>query len=130
MKKFLKLMAITVIGLAVLTGCRTAAVYNVDKSPVEVKASTQNVYKAIKRAGISRGWIISQIRPGLAQGKLNVRNHFAVVEIPYNNKNFSINYKDSRNLKYDAAKDQIHNNYNGWVQNLERSILLELSALE
>ncbi len=127
MKKLVKYGVIALLGLFVLTGCRTAAVYNVNNSAIEAKASSTKVYDAIKNAGLSKGWIITQAKPGLAIGTLNIRRHKAVVEIPYTSKSFSIKYKNSMNLNYDASKNIIHNNYNGWVQNLENAINLELS---
>lgn len=129
MKRVLKLGAITLVGLFILTGCRTSAVYNVNNDPIEVKVSGDSIYNAIKQAGYSKGWIISKIRPGLAQGKLLLRDHVAIVEIPYTNKEFSIIYKDSTNLNYDSQSGKIHSNYNGWIQNLENAINFELSAL-
>jgi len=52
-----------------------------------------------------------------------------VVDIAYDTKAFSITYKDSSNLQYDAAKSEIHKNYNGWVQNLENGIRAQLNVL-
>ncbi len=127
MNKFVKYGVAALLGLFVLTGCRTAAIYNVDKDPVEAKVSSDKVYKAIKTAGYSKGWIITKVKPGLAMGKLNVRKHQAVVEIPYSSKSFSIKYKNSMNLKHNPETGTIHNNYNGWVQNLENAINFELS---
>lgn len=51
----------------------------------------------------------------------------AQVDIPYNAKAYSIQYKNSANLKYDGVS--IHSNYNGWVQNLDRAIQSRLVAL-
>lgn len=127
MKKIVKYGVIALLSLLVLTGCRTAAVYNVNNSPIVGNTSSSKVYNAIKNAGLSKGWIITQVKPGLAMGTINIRSHRAVVEIPYNSKSFSINYKNSMNLHYDGSKNIIHNNYNGWVQNLENAINLELS---
>jgi hypothetical protein len=130
MKNILKVSSVLFLALFFLVGCRTAAIYNVNNDPIEVKASMDKVYDAIKFAGASKGWIITKVKPGLAMGKLNIRTHQAVVEIPYNNKSFSINYKSSLNLKYNSQTNQIHQNYNGWVQNLENAINLQLSMLE
>ena len=127
MKIFVKYGVIALLSLFVLTGCRTAAVYNVEKSSVNGNTSSSKVYTAIKNAGLSKGWIITKAKPGLAIGTINIRRHRAVVEIPYTSKSFSIKYKNSMNLHYDSTKNVIHNNYNGWVQNLENAINLELS---
>jgi hypothetical protein len=130
MKNVLKVTSVLFLALFFLTGCRTAAIYNVNNDPIGVKTSMDKVYKAIKIAGATKGWIITKVKPGLAMGKLNVRTHQAVVEIPYTDKSFSINYKNSLNLKYNAQTNQIHTNYNGWIQNLENAINLQLSMLE
>lgn len=131
MKKLLKLGLIGFVGLFVLTGCRTAAVYNVSNSPVETekKVSDEQVYAAIKKAGVGLGWVVKKVQPGVAEAKLNLRKHMALVEIPYSKNGYSINYKNSINLNYDKEKGSIHSNYNGWVQNLDNAIQVELSGL-
>lgn len=132
MKNIFKIFGIVAVVLVFLTGCRTSAVYNVVDNPVDVKKSVKDdrIFKAIKTAGLGLGWQVRKVKDGLAEAQLNIRDHMALVEIPYSNKSFSINYKDSSNLKYDAAKKTIHSNYNGWVQNLRNAISLQLSNLE
>ena len=66
--------------------------------------------------------------PGLIVATLTLRDHLAVVEIPYSATSFSIRYKDSQNLRYNADDRSIHSNYNGWVQNLNNAILAGLSV--
>ena len=51
----------------------------------------------------------------------------AKVDINYNTKTYSITYKDSSDLDYDGTK--IHKNYNGWIQNLDNAIKVQLSAI-
>jgi hypothetical protein len=132
MRNILKLLFIAIIGLVVLSGCRTSAVYNVMDNPVSIKNEVADdaIFKAIKIAGLNLGWQITKVKPGLAQGQLNLRDHMAMVEIPYTKESFSIIYKNSSNLDYDASKNIIHSNYNGWVQNLRNAISLQISALE
>ena len=132
MKLTLKLLFMSVLGLFILTGCRTASIYNVSDSTIEARKgiSQEQVYRAIKTAGTQLGWQISKEREGLAKGQIMLRDHSAVVEIPYSTKSYSINYKNSNNLKYDASKQTIHKNYNGWVQNLDNAIRLQLGNLE
>ncbi|GGG34166.1 hypothetical protein GCM10010964_22650 [Caldovatus sediminis] len=77
----------------------------------------------IRRAGAGRGWQMQEIRPGLIRGTLVLRDHLAVVDIPYDAQRFSIRYADSRNLLYDGAS--IHRNYNSWVQNLANDIVAQ-----
>lgn len=129
MKKILKFGVATILGALLFVGCTSAVVYNVEKDQIETSASTDKIYKAIRRAGQSKGWQVSQVKPGLAQAKINLRNHMALVEIPYSSDDFSIVYKDSMNLNYDSEKGTIHKNYNGWVKNLENQIRFEISVL-
>ena len=129
MKNLLKISGLVGVLLFVLTGCGAAVVYNIQNNPVVVKKSTtnDNVYSAIKKAGLSLGWIVSKVKDGEAIAKINLRTHQAIVKIVYNKKDYSITYESSINLKYDATKNTIHNNYNGWIQNLERAINVQLS---
>lgn len=129
MKTLLKSLFILVVVGLVLSGCRTSAVYNVEKSSIAAKTTEDKVFEAIKRAGYAKGWIITKVKPGLAEGKIALRKHMATVEIPYSSKSFSIVYKNSMNLNYDSTKGTIHQNYNGWIQNLENAIAVELSML-
>lgn len=128
-RKFILIFLAMTVALGI--GCRTALVYNVDKSPVslygEEKATMQQVEKAIITAGARLGWKMKAVSPGVMVGTLAIRSHLAVVDITYNIQEYSITYKNSSNLKYDGTN--IHSNYNGWVQNLDKSINAELSTL-
>ena len=116
--------------MAVVTGCRTAPVYNVDNAPVTSttgKVSRDDVRNAILQSGAALGWRMKEAEPGHIVGTLNLRQHMAQVDIAYTAKAYSIQYKNSSNLKYDGTS--IHSNYNGWVQNLDRSIQSRLVAM-
>jgi len=126
MKKLLKLSALLLFSSLVMTGCGSAKIYNVQQHKISHKKSSETVYQAIKSGGQSLGWKINKIKPGVAQGKLYLRTHVAVVRINYTNSSYSIRYVSSQNLKYDAKKQTIHSNYNGWIQNLEKAIDVRL----
>lgn len=132
MKSILKVLGVVSIVLVFITGCRSGIVQNIVAQPVSVKQNTTDdqMYKAIKTAGLSLGWQVRKVKPGLAEAQLYLRDHMAAVEIPYTKEEFSINYKNSSNLNYNAEKNTIHSNYNGWIQNLRNAITLQLSALE
>jgi hypothetical protein len=49
------------------------------------------------------------------------------MDIKYNTKSYSIEYKDSQGLKYDGTN--IHKNYNSWVMNLDNRIRAQLSTM-
>lgn len=127
-------MLVLAFGLSlVFFGCGTPPVYNVNNNAVVVaadkKATMADVEKAIMRAGGGLGWIMKKERDGLLKGTLTLRTHTAVVAITYNVQEYSINYESSVNLNYDPANNTIHSNYNGWIQNLNKAIQVQLGLL-
>lgn len=121
MKKLLKITVLLLLTSFVFTACGTAPIYNV-KTKIDSPKSSSATYHAIRSAGTALGWKITKIRPGVAQGKLYLRTHVAVVRINYSKYSYSIKYVKSTNLKYDPVKHTIHTNYNGWIQNLDNAI--------
>jgi len=124
------LMALGVLLLA--AGCAASRpIVDVTDAPVVVsrgkQLSTTQVRDAIMRAGRSLGWQMTASDPGLITGRLDLRRHAAVIGVRYNAKTYSILYKDSSNLDYQNG--QIHKNYHGWIENLDRSIRNELAAI-
>jgi hypothetical protein len=117
-----------------VVGCRGGGqIYNVKDAPVMTatgkEATLDQITKAIVEAGSGLGWTMAVVKPGQIVGTLHIRSHTAIVEIPYTTKTYSIIYKDSTNLKYDAEKQTIHENYRGWIQNLDKAIKSRLSGL-
>jgi hypothetical protein len=130
MNKILRISVITLTAaLVFLAGCRAAPIYNVEKAPIQIssKHSSKDITKAIQRAGVALGWQMKAKKPGHIVGTLYLRTFVAVVDIRYSPKSYSITYKKSSGLDYDGTN--IHKNYNGWVQNLDRRIQGQLSAL-
>lgn len=129
--RVLKLI-ISSAAVILLVGCALVPVQNIENSPVN--ASNKNydlsdVTKAIERAGTGLGWQMREQTPGHIVGTLNLRSHVAVVDITYTLDDYSINYKDSTNLKYEASNNTIHKNYNGWIQNLTNAINAQLIGI-
>jgi hypothetical protein len=123
-------LALVGILALVLVGCRSNPVYNVEGAPVSTSTRGYNlrdVRNAIQQAGVSLGWQMKDVQPGLIVGTLVVRDHMAQVEIPYDRTSYSIIYRDSQNLNYDGVS--IHSNYNGWIQRLNGAINAQLSRL-
>jgi len=113
-------------------GCATQQpVYNVTGAPVVTASGkappAQEVQAAIIRAGAALGWQITQDKPGKLTGRLTLRTHQAVVGIDYDAKQYSILYRDSVDLNFQDG--QIHRNYNGWIQNLDKGIRSQLTLL-
>ena len=123
------------IGLVLLlfAGCRGGApIYEVKSAPVPSPSgkelTMEQVRKEIMAAGVAAGWQMTDVKPGELLATYNIRSHQAVVSIPYNAKDYSILYKNSSNLKYDADAKTIHPNYAGWIQRLDGAIRSRLSA--
>ena len=121
------------VTLAVMIGCRGGGqVYQVKDAPVQTASgkelSLEEVRKEIIAAGVAAGWQMTPAKSGEITGTLNIRSHQAVVSIPYTTKSYSILYKDSSNLKYNANAQTIHENYAGWIQRLDGAIRSRLTA--
>ena len=119
----LKLLKVIIPGaLAILLiACAGQPVHNIDNAPINVSSPNYDladVTKAIQRAGTGLGWQMKEETPGHIVGKLYIRSHVAIVDITYTLDEYSVNYKDSTNLKYNASNNTIHKNYNGWIKNL------------
>jgi len=114
-----------------VSGCRTAPIQNVTRAPLPAvpttKVTVHDVSKAIATAGGRLGWVMQEVRPGELQGTLTVRKHVAVVVVTHDTSTFSIDYKDSQNLLHQG--DEIHRNYNKWVQNLRQAIQAEVARI-
>jgi len=126
------LVGILAAAVLVVAGCSTTQpVQNVQNSPIILppgKAVTmQQVTTAIMRAGTRLGWQMQPEAPGRLSGRIALRTHTAVVDVEHDTKSYSIKYRDSTNL--DAKDGMIHKNYNGWIQNLDKSIRAELTLL-
>ena len=104
MKNFLKISGLVGVLLLVLTGCGKQPILN-DK---KLQLLINGFYKAIKTAGISKGWMVTKTSEGVAKAVLNIRTHQAIVRINYTDKDYSINYVSSINLKSDGKV--IHSN--------------------
>lgn len=126
-------MRIFFAALILLTAasCRQAAIYDVDKMALNAPttATLAEVEAAIKRAGAGLGWHIKTVSPGHLEARLPIRTHLAVTDIRHDTQTFSINYKTSTNLNYNADNRTIHSNYVSWIHNLENAILAQTSTL-
>lgn len=119
--------------LVSLVGCRSGApIFEVKNAPVPSPAgkelTVEQVRKEIVAAGVAAGWQMADSKPGEILATFNLRSHQAIVSIPYTTKDYSILYKNSSNLKYDADAKTIHQNYTGWIQRLDGAIRSRLSA--
>ena len=133
MKRIQPVLLFLCVMFVAVMGCRGGAqIFQVKDAPVQTatgkQPSLEDVQKAIIAAGVGLNWQMVVAKPGEIIGTLNIRSHQAVVSIPYTTKNYSIVYKDSTNLKYNAEKQTIHENYSGWIQRLDGAIRARLTA--
>lgn len=111
--------------------------------------SLQEVRKVITDSAIEAGWKVTdgQVRPVVATYEYK-NKHFATVKIEYTQRNFSIVYESSKNLKYRISEQYesyepaqtgaaprypkgtplIHAIYNNWVKMLEEKIQSDFAA--
>lgn len=130
MTRYLKIMLLVAVAITLGACAHTQPVYNVSSAPIttnKAKPTLDEIGKAIMRAGAALGWDMRQVAPGKISGTLKLRKHTAIVDIPYDTQSFSIKYSDSSELNY--ADGNIHKNYNGWIQNLEKGIRAQLMTL-
>ncbi|MBY6257652.1 MULTISPECIES: lipoprotein [Phytobacter] len=117
--------ALVVVGA--LAGCaRTAPIENV-RTTVGTGHTAEQVKSAIFKAGVQRQWIMNEAGPGVIKARQQNRDHVAEVRINYTATGYTINYDSSLNLQ--AANGKIHKNYNRWVNNLDKDIQVNLSAI-
>ncbi|WP_085300199.1 hypothetical protein [Cognaticolwellia mytili] len=123
MKKFY-IVAVS-LALVALTGCKsTIPVPQYIDQPVaqygESISTTKDVERSIVRAAASLGWKTKVKSEGEILATLDIRKHQLVVLIKHDDKNLTVEYQSSLNLKYDGKK--IHRQYANWVTNLLRAI--------
>ncbi len=105
-------------------------VHNFSGVPIDAKAppTLDAVSKAIVAAGATAGWQMTQIKPGHIIATYKIRNHLAVVDVAHSTTTYDITFKSGdAGLKYDGHT--IHENYNRWVEDLERLIRSHVNAL-
>ncbi len=106
-----------------------------------VGTSPDRIVAAIIAAAEGQGWRVIGEAPGVVTAILVRRTHEAVIMIGYDELNFWIDYKDSKNLNYnpkdlmEPGRDKrhiatkgprIHPNYNRWVAELADQIVLRM----
>ena len=118
--------------LVVAGGCKTGTILDIRDAGVPTavghNVAMDDVAQGILSAGSKLGWTMAVQTQGHIVGTLVIRRHTAVVDIFYSTSSYSILYKDSSNLKYDATRKSIHPNYTSWIRNLHTAIQKELGG--
>lgn len=85
------------------------------------------VGKIIGDACMELNWQPKKLDNNTIQARIVVRNkHTVIVNIPYTNNSYSIEYSSSINMD-EKPDGKIHRNYNNWVKNLSDKINIKLS---
>lgn len=128
-RKFLHAISVLFAAALFMAGCGGALIQNVDNSNyLAKKTSMAKMERAIKQGGLNRGWKSKKVKEGHMVLEILVRGrHFVAVDVFYSGTGYKIQYKNSREMDYNAQKGTIHGNYNKWVRNLEHDINYELS---
>lgn len=113
------------MALVILTGCKsTIPVPQYVDQPVaqygNTKSSAKDIERSIVRAAASLGWKTKVKSEDEILATLDIRKHQLVILIKHDDKNLTIEYQSSLNLKYDG--ERIHRQYANWVTNLLRAI--------
>lgn len=117
-----KKIILVVLSILTLAACKSTSIYNVDNSNVPAGLTINQVEKNIVKALVLKGWQVKANKDGIILAEILVRTHTARIEISFSASQYSINYVDSTNLKYDAKKNTIHKNYNNWIIYIDRLI--------
>jgi len=122
------------LAAVVVAACASAQqpVRNFSGVPLGVKSpiSLDQVGKSIRQAGTAAGWQMSELKPGHILGVYKIRSHTAMVDVTYNTSTFDIKFREGdAGLRYDAGAGTIHEQYNKWVEDLEKVIRVHVNAL-
>jgi hypothetical protein len=117
-----KKIILVVLSMLTLAACKSTPIYNIDNSNVPSGLTINQVEKNIVKALVLKGWQVKSKNNGVILAEIMVRTHTAKIEIAFNANQYSINYVDSTNLKYNAQNNTIHKNYNNWIIYIDRLI--------
>jgi hypothetical protein len=141
MRTFVKWFAVLVVSLAPFMASHASRVeplVNIENQAVARADGKPLTIEQVKSAIIAgslrqRIWTVSPVSQGVMTATLNVRDkHTAVVDISYTAKSFSIKHRESNQLLYEKDEngvEQIHRNYNRWIQGLRQNITQEVLAI-
>lgn len=118
------------LSVVLFAGCRSVPIYDVVAAPIPQPAgrtlSMDDIQKAIVRGGTRAGWQVLPEAPGRLSARYQSGRHSATVGIDHDTKAYSIKMRETSVMRSDGS---VHPLYNNWVQNLDRSIRVELAAI-
>jgi len=139
---------VALLSFAILPAVATAAkpsvtLENITNAPhgAAPDASLEDIQRWIEASAARQSWSVVRSDPGRAILRLDIRSHTAIVDVTYDEIDFSIAYRDSINLNYsekgktrfvnkrriEIPGPRIHRNYNRWVRDLASAIRRDVS---
>ncbi len=120
---------VLLLSVGILAGCVVKPIYNVEDRSFNTEEiiPLANVERRIRLIGADRGWTFKNVAPGHLIGSVGTHKHKASVDLYFNQKTFSIKYRDSHNLK--ASGSTIHHRYNRWVEILEHDLAAKVGLM-
>jgi hypothetical protein len=103
-------------------------IQNFSDQYVPTNFTMSQIKTSIQTAIVRSHWHSQAVRPGLIVATLKTHGTTSVVNIAYDTKSYSINYKSSVGL--DKEGNRIHKNYNRWLANLNTQIQLNFQKLK
>ena len=119
-KKTLCSVLLALILISLVACSRTRPVLNIHDRPVPSSLTKEQVKDCIQSSLMKKKWEITEEQPGLIHAIIDAHNHSAKIAISYSEKDYSINYYSSDNLKY--RHNKIHVKYNKWIKQLNNTI--------
>ena len=86
------------------------------------RISYREIEKAILDACARRKFKATVVEPGVITARWEHRGHSFDVTIPFNDKSYSIHYKDSERMDYNPVRNRIDDAYNEYVAALSEHI--------
>ena len=155
MKRKINLFAVLILALfAVACTPNLVKMYNVHGEPVPHGLTQDQVRRAINIGAAVAGWTTKDVSPGTIAATYRIRVHTVIVLISYTEQAYSIDYKTSYEMKvYCTEEDKeekrakkittgggscpsveqpayIHENYNVWIEELNRGIRSALQNID
>ena len=118
------------LSVVLFAGCKSAPTYEVIAAPIPAPAgktlTMDEVQKAIVRGAGRAGWQGLPEGAGRVSARYQSGKHSATVGIDYDTKTYNIKMQETSVMRSDGS---VHPTYNTWVQNLDRSIRVELASI-
>lgn len=114
-------LGVAVFGGLGLAACRDEPIHRTFNVSFVGRGNMRERSEQIRRAANGLGWRAREMRGGVIEAASAARGHNIVVNVTYDQRQFSISYVSSMGLNYDGQR--IHTYYNGQVEALERAIL-------